>query len=373
MPFYIRKSISAGPFRFNLSKSGVGMSVGVKGLRIGTGPRGHYIHAGRGGLYYRASLGRAGERHAPSPVVPQSPVPKSIDRVPGVEMVEVESADVMVMRDGKFSELLDELNAIQATTPLAAALPGIFIILAGISLFFAKAAVITFLVCAGIGLVVGLWFDAYQRRSVLFYDLDAAASAAYERLTAAFDQMKACKGTWHIAAGGIVSDLTTWKRNAGATRIVEKKATTFGYGRPGIVAANIDPPMVAVGKQTIYFFPDVVLVFDGRKFGAVEYCNLSLRWEPSRFIEEGRVPSDATIVGHTWAHPNKDGSPDRRFSRNWQIPICLYEVLHLTSANGLNELVEFSRTGVSAPFAQAVDGLLRAISSKGASSVPQLR
>ncbi|MFW8645427.1 DUF4236 domain-containing protein [Rhizobium beringeri] len=35
MPFYIRKSISAGPFRFNFSKGGVGVSVGVKGLRVG--------------------------------------------------------------------------------------------------------------------------------------------------------------------------------------------------------------------------------------------------------------------------------------------------------------------------------------------------
>lgn len=60
MGFYIRKSISAGPFRFNLSNSGLGMSVGVKGFRVGTGPRGNYVHIGRGGLYYRASIG--GER-----------------------------------------------------------------------------------------------------------------------------------------------------------------------------------------------------------------------------------------------------------------------------------------------------------------------
>ncbi|RVB09049.1 DUF4236 domain-containing protein, partial [Mesorhizobium sp. M7A.F.Ca.CA.004.05.1.1] len=52
MGFYVRKSISAGPFRFNFSSGGVGASVGVQGLRIGTGPRGHYIHAGVGGLYY---------------------------------------------------------------------------------------------------------------------------------------------------------------------------------------------------------------------------------------------------------------------------------------------------------------------------------
>jgi len=56
MPFYIRKSISLGPVRFNLSKSGLGVSLGVKGLRVGTGPRGKYLHMGRGGLYYRTSL-----------------------------------------------------------------------------------------------------------------------------------------------------------------------------------------------------------------------------------------------------------------------------------------------------------------------------
>jgi len=57
MPFYIRKSFSAGPIRLNLSKSGVGTSIGVKGARIGIGgPRGKYIHAGRHGLYYRKQL-----------------------------------------------------------------------------------------------------------------------------------------------------------------------------------------------------------------------------------------------------------------------------------------------------------------------------
>ena len=37
-----------GPFRFNLSKSGLGVSAGVPGFRVGTGPRGNYVHMGRG-------------------------------------------------------------------------------------------------------------------------------------------------------------------------------------------------------------------------------------------------------------------------------------------------------------------------------------
>lgn len=57
MPFYIRKAFSLGPLRFNLSKSGLGLSAGVRGLRVGVTPKGKsYVHAGRGGLYYRQSL-----------------------------------------------------------------------------------------------------------------------------------------------------------------------------------------------------------------------------------------------------------------------------------------------------------------------------
>jgi Protein of unknown function (DUF4236) len=57
MGYYIRKSKKVGPFRLNLSKSGIGASVGVRGFRVGTGPRGNYVHAGRNGLYYRKQWG----------------------------------------------------------------------------------------------------------------------------------------------------------------------------------------------------------------------------------------------------------------------------------------------------------------------------
>ena len=56
MGWYLRKSLKIGPLRLNLSKSGIGTSAGITGLRIGTGPRGQYFHAGREGLYYRKSL-----------------------------------------------------------------------------------------------------------------------------------------------------------------------------------------------------------------------------------------------------------------------------------------------------------------------------
>lgn len=56
MGFYLKKGFNIGPVRVNLSKSGVGVSIGGKGLRFGSGPKGNYVHAGRGGFYYRRSL-----------------------------------------------------------------------------------------------------------------------------------------------------------------------------------------------------------------------------------------------------------------------------------------------------------------------------
>jgi len=58
MGWSFRKSFKVAPgIRLNLSKGGVGISGGVKGFRVGVGPRGTNVSAGRDGLYYRKQLG----------------------------------------------------------------------------------------------------------------------------------------------------------------------------------------------------------------------------------------------------------------------------------------------------------------------------
>jgi hypothetical protein len=62
-------------------------------------------------------------------------------------------------------------------------------------------------------------------------------------------------------------------------------------------------------------------------------------------------------VDRRWKHPNKDGGPDRRFRDNRLLPVCLYEVMHLSSTSGANELMEFSRTGLVPAFSAALHDL----------------
>jgi hypothetical protein len=122
-------------------------------------------------------------------------------------------------------------------------------------------------------------------------------------------------------------------------------------------AAASKPPLIRFGRQSVYFFPDAAFVIDGKQVGAISYDNISIQGEGFSFIEEETVPADAKVIRQTWKYLNKSGGPDRRFSNNYQIPVCRYELAQFSSSSGLNELLEFSRTGVLEPFANAIRNL----------------
>lgn len=361
MPFYFRKSISAGPFRFNLSKSGVGLSVGVRGLRIGTGPRGHYIHAGAYGFYYRASLGHAGQRPRPAAFEPVDSTQPTARRSGDVEMVDIESGDVLAMSDARLQDLLDDLNCKlqQARLSGVLALGGGAIAAGAAFLTTAPIAVGIGVALVPFGYLLGSWLDTFKRTVVLFYDLDSTPADAYRQFVSAFEAMAGCERAWHVPTEGEIRDLTTWKRNAGANTLVQRSQIALSLELPNIVRSNLDPPHIRAGRQHLYFLPNFILVVDASRAGAIAYEHLDVDVSQVRFIEDGKVPSDARIVDHTWQHPNKSGGPDRRFSYNRQLPVCLYEELHLASASGLRERIQLSKMGTGDAFASAAKVLAR--------------
>ena len=63
MGFYYRKSVRLGPFRVNVSKSGIGYSVGTKGFRTGksaSGRRYTALSLPGTGIGYRTSKKESG-------------------------------------------------------------------------------------------------------------------------------------------------------------------------------------------------------------------------------------------------------------------------------------------------------------------------
>ncbi len=81
---------------------------------------------------------------------------------------------------------------------------------------------------------------------------------------------------------------------------------------------------------------------------------MKIEIEGVRFHETEGVPSDAEVVGHTWAKTNKDGSPDRRFKGNYQVPICVYGQIAFRSQTGVAEEYMVSNAKTALAFVEAV-------------------
>jgi hypothetical protein len=140
-------------------------------------------------------------------------------------MIAVSSSSVLDMTDERYSELLEELNAKQNAVSLAL----MFGLAAGactviLALAIGIAGAVVGCVLAMIFTLTGSRLDASRRSAVVIYDLEPDAEAAYEALTKAFDDLSASAMKWHVDAGGAVRDLHTWKRNAGASTIINKKS-----------------------------------------------------------------------------------------------------------------------------------------------------
>ncbi len=350
MSFYLRKAVRVGPLRFNLSKSGIGTSVGVTGFRVGASPRGNYVHMGRGGLYYRKSLPSVSSPTRLPEAEQEAPPPPG-DTHEG--FVDIESSDVSSMTDSSSQDLVSELSAKRKRLWLWP-ICGVLGLLALGFMNRYEAPVYALYTAAALVVLATLavaYRDILAKTTVLLYEVEDEFERAFQVLNDAFAEMRRCKKSWHMEASAHVKDR---KRHAGASSLIQRSPNSLSVKNPPRIRTNVATPCIGVGHQKLYFFPDKVLIVEKKGVGAVSYENLVIEVSPSRFIEEDSVPGDAEIVDHTWKYVNKRGGPDKRFKDNREIPIALYEEVHFRSDTGLNEQIQLSKRGAAEPFCDAI-------------------
>src|SRR5947209_6249458 len=99
MGFFFRKSVGAGLFRLNFSKSGLGASVGVKGARLTLTPTGTtYITVGTHGFYYRETISSGKSTHGNRLPPPPSTCAAS-DEIPTAHIADlIDSSSAALVR-----------------------------------------------------------------------------------------------------------------------------------------------------------------------------------------------------------------------------------------------------------------------------------
>lgn len=317
------------------------MSVGVRGLRIGTGPRGNYIRAGRGGIYYQASLPPRKPR-APQPAMPQSPtqVARPFDPTLGAFQA-VDAGSSLSMRDTSSQDIVNALNETRQRWRLWP-----LFLVATLSTVFAATQVPLPLWQTGliaVLLISATWIvhvrDSGRTTTVLLYDLDEPVLAAYTALNTAFDKASSSSRIWHIQAQAAVLDR---KYHSGASAVVDAQITSLTKTPPARIKTNIQPLAIRFGPSTLYLLPDRILFLDSRGFGAIDYNALQCDVQYGSFVLDGAAPSDAQIIEYTWRYVNKRGGPDRRFANNPQLPVIRVADVSLRTTTGLAGILKFA-------------------------------
>lgn len=342
MGFYFRKSKSLGPARLNMSKSGLGVSTGVKGARVSFGPSGTYVNLGKNGIYYRKKIGGRSSKASKQRDTKNSPSSVAYSQQPRVEQnTNYDYSDAIRVYDNSYSdsvlgkEILKDVKRSHLFIWL-------WIVISIASIVLLKEWGL--LVLAISALVFWRFFTAR-----VIYDLEQEADFEWQKLTEVLFGLRTSNRLWlveqreynsnrKVSAG---ADASVTRGTASVLAIKPNRKTGFG------IKTNVNSFAIKSSKCQILFIPSGIIVKKGSKTVAYSYDQINIISSTVNFVEDGSIVKDAEVIRHTWQYVNKDGSPDRRFNNNRQLPVCRYGVISINGAN-INIDLQTSNSSVSA-------------------------
>ena len=326
-----RRSINlGGGFRINISKSGIGYRI-TKTARGGT--RKTYSLPGTGLSYVQE---KGGHRQNTS-------APKATYEPSGTTTV-IKNADISNFQGDEYADFLKKIKRTIFLNNFGIALMiiGMVLLIWSLSSMNTTSSSFAIAIISGIVTVLGLVMMIIARTAGVInmeYSLDEEAQAEYDKRFDAWCKLESNARIWQLLAS---QQVINQKINAGASASFARAPVSFTWKLPYFLKTNVPTMIFKLKKEQLIILPDKLLIINGRKPGAVNYSDLRFDAAYFNFIEDGFVPSDAEVIKYTWKYVNKNGSPDKRYKDNRQLPVCRYGKLSITSASGINTVLMVS-------------------------------
>jgi hypothetical protein len=358
MRFRRRTKLFPGVY-LNFSKSGISTTIGVRGASLNFNKQGTYLNTGipGTGIYNRQRIGGGKSENQNIPAYLPVDTQVSEDIV-SIKTEQVESTTTEGLQELK-STLLDcykeridlNMNILKAKSKLTISTGLLIISYVLILGFFIK------------------WFKENRNQTIddlndlrnqlencfvnIDMEVDADIEKRYLNLLGCYKEMLTCEKIWDITTSFANDQKVT---RSAASSIVTRRQVKFGFGNIDILKSKYDAlHFENANGSDLYIYPAFLAIVDSQKvFGLVDIRELDFNFDGQRFIEEEKVPNDSQVIDRTWAKVNKNGTPDKRFKDNYQIPICLYGSFSLSSKTGLNAAYSMSSHEKSEKFARAM-------------------
>ncbi|MGB5988752.1 MAG: DUF4236 domain-containing protein [Marinifilaceae bacterium] len=361
MRFRRRAKLFPGVY-LNFSKSGISTTIGVPGASININKQGTFLNTGipGTGIYNRQKIGGERTGNQSSPKIDTEPIlEKYLNEEEGA--IKTEKAEATTT-EGLQELRKTLLGCYQERTDLNKE-----IIIAKNKLTFATI-ILIFVYVLIFGFFVK-WFkenrktkkeyveDLKKQLEDCFVNIDMEVDEQFENkynnLLHNYDTLLSCVKIWDITSSVSIDQKRT--RSAASTAVT-RRVVKFGFGNIDIIRSKYNAlHFENANGGDLYIYPAFLAIVDShKKFGLVDIRELDFNFDSQRFVEDENVPKDAEVIDYTWAKVNKNGSRDKRFKDNYQIPICKYGEISLTSKTGLNEAYSVSNYNKSLKFAQAM-------------------
>jgi hypothetical protein len=182
--------------------------------------------------------------------------------------------------------------------------------------------------------------------------VDPEQAEPYHRMRDEFAALSECQKIWNVLTEQVIDRIV---ERSTANMAITRDPVTFSLGSCDLIQWEQKVPHLPnrTGGD-MYVYPGFVLYRASKQaFALIDLRDVSLRVVPTQFTEAQTVPPDTQVVGQTWVKSNKDGSPDRRFQNNNQLPVVNYSLLLFTSPDGLDVRYLCSNAALADRFARA--------------------
>jgi hypothetical protein len=374
--------------RLNLSKTGLSCSIGGAPLTLNVGPRGVYGTAslpGTGVSFRQQLVGGSGTRQEPDSFLPPHsspdafpfPLPAAPLRSPPIE--EIRSASTELLSSESLKQLKQVIQtAYQEHEEISAELDA--------ARREKQRASDRFLSWENGFLFKRIFKKKFAQRKLeletaeakieeleqqlrlttiaTHIEIEKEQAGLYFRMRDEFASLSESAAIWDIKSQQATD---RFRERTTAERRVDRQRVAFSLGSCDLIQWEQKVPHLEnANGGDLFLYPGFVLYRAARAaFSLIDFRDVKGKAVAVKFQEEQGAPTDSKVIGQTWAKANKDGSRDRRFVGNYEIPVVLYASLTLKSESGLWEEFQFSCPERLERFLRAFNEFVSSLQSVG--------
>ncbi|MBR5932382.1 MAG: DUF4236 domain-containing protein [Treponema sp.] len=337
----------------NLSKSGISTTIGVKGLSVNIAQNGLYLNTGipGTGLYQRQKIGNINNQNNTGNL--NTKIYEQVEKLPRQDLTSEELFGLKTQIVETYNQRItiqNEIASIKKTLKwliIGSVIFG-FISLKNFDSYYINAIFVFFGLLTGLSLIIAIILKILKSKNESILEnltlridvsMDEQIEMKFKELNNIFSDLQTTNRAFYISSQEYITNRIQ-KRTSAAFSVNRNEVNLYKTFENNFIITPYQPIILnTVNDGTLLLYPGfLVIIYNNPEFlqnsiHVTKWEDLSILGNSITFHEEEGVPSDSEIVGRTWKYVNKNGSPDKRYAYNPEIPIVNYYELTIVVSN----------------------------------------